>query len=158
MKNATLLLVVLLMGVHYSCSKKSDDGPNDDIPADFFAWKVDGMDREARGTNAYAFNLTDDFGVYGWPVAIGEEGCYLLIPNGTLPDTLEIGASPGVRGFYIDSTGTAYSTHLGGGGTLILQSRDNAHARGTFQFTASDGNAPSRLVTVSEGRFHVRFR
>jgi hypothetical protein len=144
-----------------ACSKKSDMDDKDQEPLiDFFSYKINGDARLVTGIQtAYAFELSDTYGIYGWTVNDSGEGCYLIIPKGTMPGDYTIGVSPAVRGFFIDTTGQAFATSLGGTGTLMLESQDAAHVKGTFSFTAADGSVPPfNTVAITEGRFHVRFR
>jgi hypothetical protein len=153
---ATIALVCAL--AFAACKKEQNAAPN--AATSSFLCKVDGADYKVTGTLAYGFNFGDSFGIYGLTGSGNQETCFISLPAGTGKGTYTLNTTTSnMRGNFTDLAQKDYSTLWGQGtGTVTITEIDATHVKGSFSFTAYDGDKGVTKKTITEGAFNVAFR
>ncbi len=178
-RNAVLLCVVLLVALA-SCSKKSDDKPDDTAGKYYLTVKVDGVEKKA----------TDQGGSSGLKAQVvyqNSSGRNVILISGrwrlSTSDLTKLGGTDLLIQPFLEKAGT-YGVGAGSGtlnainhwvdmnppsdrvdddiytsggeygsGKIVVESFDGKEVRGTFQSTVVNSN--SKTIKLSEGKFYM---
>ena len=154
MKIKILLAVIWLLALTITSCKK--DG-NPDADSSYFKCKVDGKEYNVEGILAYGVHFGDENGIYGLTGNGDQETCFFIIPLDATKGTYTFDTNN--RGNFTDINKIDYSSLWGqGSGSVTIEEIDAVHAKGTFQFTAWDGDTETKTKTITDGKFNVAFR
>lgn len=145
-----LLSILSLFFLLNSCSKKEDAG------ALFFRVKVDGNLVEATGINAYAVQDDDEYTVYG--IFSSKSSMYIQLAKDKGVGTHQITENPNFA-LYADETETGHrSDRTGATGEVTITEKTAEVIKGTFKCTVKQANNSTKVYTLTEGEFSVKFR
>lgn len=154
MKNFSLgLLALLVLSLSFAACKKSGTDDDTVIPniGNFKAsidggnWTADGASGgvNEEGTLAIGASKTDQSGI---AIAIED-------PEPNMEYAFTVGNTAASATYTTPSAQSAFTTLLGGSGSVKLTTFNNDRAKGTFTFTATD--AFGATISVSNGSFDV---
>lgn len=145
-----LLSIVSLFFLLNSCTKK------DDVDALFFGVKVDGKLVEATGINAYAVQDDDEYNIYG--IFSSKSSMYIQLAKDKGVGTHQITENPNFA-LYADETETGHrSDQNGASGEVTITEKTAEVVKGTFKCTVKQSNNATKVYTLTEGEFSVKFR
>lgn len=145
-----LLSIVSLFFLLNSCTKKED------AYALFFRVKVDGKLVEATGINAYAVQDDDEYNIYG--VFSNKSSMYIQLAKDKGVGTHQITENPNFA-LYADETETGHrSDRTGATGEVTITEKTAEVVKGTFKCTVKQANNSTKVYTLTEGEFSVKFR
>lgn len=145
-----LLSIVSLFFLLNSCTKK------DNAEALFFRVKVDGKLVEATGINAYAVQDDDEYNIYG--VFSSKSSMYIQLAKNKGVGTHQITENPNFA-LYADETETGHrSDRTGATGEVTITEKTAEVVKGTFKCTVKQANNSTKVYTLTEGEFSVKFR
>lgn len=153
------LIQFILICLIFSCGKEEPSIETEDT---YFVCKVDGIDYEAFGENAYTLDVGTKFSLYGEGFQEGSSEMgfmYLSLPDYGFGDQYEIKPnSISTKAGYIvnfDDPEASYTT-IGsvGEGVINVRRTSNGYLEGTFNFKAEDLQT-DELITVTEGKFRL---
>jgi hypothetical protein len=159
MKTMRITTLALVCALAFAACKKEQNTVTTAATSTFLC-KVDGADYKVTGTLAYGFNFGDSFGIYGLTGNGNQETCFITLPTGTGKGTYTFNTNTSaMRGNFTDLAQKDYSTLWGQGtGTVTITELDAVHVKGTFAFTAYDGDTGVTKKTITDGAFNVAFR
>ncbi len=147
-----LLAIVGLFFFISSCQGDKVDSAG----SQFFRVKVDGKLVEATGLSAYAVKDADDYSVYG--VFSSKSSMYIQLETAKGVGTHQIIANPNFA-LYSDETETGHrSDRTGATGEVTITEKTADAVKGTFKCTVKQANNSTKVLTLTEGEFSVKFR
>jgi hypothetical protein len=147
-----LLAIVSLFFFMSSCNKNNVDSSD----SQFFRVKVDGKLVEATGTNAFAVKDADDYSVYG--VFSSNSSMYIQLATAKGVGKHQITANPNFA-LYTDEAQTGHrSDRTGATGEVTITEKTTTAVKGTFKCTVKQANNSTKVYTLTEGEFSVKFR
>ncbi len=145
------LAIMALIALMSSCGK-------DEVDAEsyFFRAKIDGKIVEATGLMAYAVKNTNEYNIYG--AFENNQVIYLQLANSKDVGTHQINDNPNFA-FYTDASGTGHrSDRTGATGEVTITEKSAEVVKGTFRCTVKEANNATKVYTLTEGEFSVKFR
>ncbi|WP_305952423.1 DUF6252 family protein [Emticicia oligotrophica] len=145
------LIIVTILAFFISCDKDSVDAKSL-----FFRVKVDGKLVEATGINAYAVQDDDEYNIYG--IFSSKSSIYIQLAKDKGVGTHQITENPNFA-LYADETETGHrSDRTGATGEVTITEKTAEVVKGTFKCTVKQANNSTKVYTLTEGEFSVKFR
>ncbi len=144
-------VIVASIALFISCKKD-----NVDSTSAFFRVKVDGKLVEATGINAYAVQDDDEYNIYG--VFSSKSSMYIQLAKDKGVGTHQIIENPNFA-LYADDSETGHrSDRTGATGEVTITEKTADVVKGTFKCTVKQANNSTKVYTLTEGEFSVKFR